>query len=236
MFRTGTKYSCPRDEHLPNFLSSGGTNILQNSNIIVGQPCAHPLDVPSGVKDPLYFKFPARLSALRCACDLSVEDVARACGISRGSLSKLEDALQIPKVDHVEEIAAVFNVAPSWLAYGPDGTLVFADRRPRSSLPPDFPEPDFAKREPSNEWRGMGERLIAARERAHLSLRAVTASSAVSPQAILLIERGVSVPKISTIEQVARALGVAPGWLAFGDGQGPFSASSSSARVRAMRQ
>ena len=37
----------------------------------------------------------------------------------------------------------------------------------------------------------------------------------------MIIERGDVLPGINTVEALAVALDVAPGWLAFGDGEGP---------------
>jgi transcriptional regulator with XRE-family HTH domain len=54
-----------------------------------------------------------------------------------------------------------------------------------------------------------------------LTLRAVASAAGVSPQSILLIEKGESEPRISTVEEIAVALDVAPGWLAYGEGEGP---------------
>jgi hypothetical protein len=39
-----------------------------------------------------------------------------------------------------------------------------------------------------------------------------------------LIEKGVTDPLITTVEQIAVAIDVAPGWLAFGEGEGPAAA------------
>jgi len=68
---------------------------------------------------------------------------------------------------------------------------------------------------------GLSRRFRLARERRGLTLRALAASSGCQYSTIVAIESAGRMPQITTIEILARALGVAPGWLAYGDAVSP---------------
>jgi len=65
-------------------------------------------------------------------------------------------------------------------------------------------------------WFGLGERLLAARERCGLSQEALSVMAGINESAARHIEIGRSVPTLSTVENLACALGISPTWLAFG--------------------
>ena len=48
-------------------------------------------------------------------------------------------------------------------------------------------------------------------------MRALAKAADVSYQAVLYTESGQTVPRVDTIEAIAVALDVAPGWLAYGE-------------------
>lgn len=194
---------------------------LQNSNFVVEKAREQRALVPSGIKNPLSKRLAFRLSELRCSKNLASTAIAEAADISRSAAHHVEDERHIPRLDTVEAIATALNVSPTYLAFGFEGTLVHKERRPRPPLPPDQPEVLLAKRPSLERWKGIGERLRLARMASGQSLRDLTRIAKISPQGILLIENGVSVPRVSTAEEIARAVGVSPGWLAFGEGEGP---------------
>ena len=75
---------------------------------------------------------------------------------------------------------------------------------------------------------GLGRRFRLAREKKGLTLRALAAASGCQYSTIVAIELSGRMPQITTIEVLARALGVSPGWLAFGNGQAPDGLASGS--------
>ncbi len=69
----------------------------------------------------------------------------------------------------------------------------------------------------------MAKRVLSTRERAGLLLQQVSALAEMSKPVAGLIERGERTPGLDTIERLAAALGVPPGWLAYGyEGSEPF--------------
>lgn len=166
-------------------------------------------------------RMPARLSELRCAADVPATTLSTAAGLSLPIVGGLENGNAVPKLDTVERLATALGVSPTWLAYGNSGYERWKPRRPREPLPPEPPPVDLAVREISGRYTAVAMRLADARTRAGLSLRAVAEAAGMSPQAVLKVEQGRGVPLLSTIEAIAIALDIAPGWLAFGEGEGP---------------
>lgn len=75
-----------------------------------------------------------------------------------------------------------------------------------------------------NQRTPLGRRLEKARKRhAGLSARQLALNADLSPGMVSLIERGDRGGSIraTTIDALARALGVSPAWLLNGDGDGP---------------
>lgn len=178
-------------------------------------------DVTRGHKNSLWMGFSARLADRRQCADLGVTHIAADAGMSKSLVSFLEDGKHVPRLDTAEALATALGLSPTWLIYGPEGHLRFRQRRPRQPLPPDPPEANLAERQSAGLHKLVGERLRSARHTARLSLRAIARAAELSPQGVLLVEQGKTVPLVSTVEQIAVALDVAPGWLAFGEGEGP---------------
>lgn len=65
---------------------------------------------------------------------------------------------------------------------------------------------------------GLGRRFRLAREKKGLTLRALAAASGCQYSTIVAVESSGRMPQITTVEILARALGVSPGWLAYGEG------------------
>lgn len=65
----------------------------------------------------------------------------------------------------------------------------------------------------------LGERLFEARQAAGLSMRQLAQKAGVGEATISDIEKARQMPAADMVERLARALGIRPCWLAFGDGQ-----------------
>ena len=103
---------------------------------------------------------------------------------------------RVPRLDTVELLAVALSLSPSFLAFGIE--LPF---------------------EPATELRTMGfaARLSEARRERGLSMRAVDSLAGISPGSTRSLEAG-TMPSLDTLELIAKALGVSPAWLAFGEG------------------
>lgn len=177
--------------------------------------------VVSGQKNPLHFRCAHRVRGRIDAAGMTRLDLASLVGLNSRTMLLIEDGKHVPRVGTLERISEALGISPTWLAYGEEGTLRFKQKRPRPPLPADPPIPQPDSRPASERWRGVALRLASTRELRGLTLRQVEDAAGVSRQTILLIEKGESEPRISTIEDLAVALDVAPGWLAYGEGEGP---------------
>lgn len=177
--------------------------------------------VVSGHKNPLHQKFADRLREILDAADKSQRVISELTGASQTAISVWESGAALPRIDRAERLALALGVKPSWLAYGPEGVFRFRQRR---QLPPS------ARLVPAPMLRSaldlplgadqLAKRVKLAREQLGLSLRALGAAAGASGQVVMMVERG-QPPLINTVEALAVALDVSPGWLAFGDGEGP---------------
>ena len=108
-------------------------------------------------------------------------------------------------------------MSPIYLAFGPEGAEPFRLKTPAYLKCEDEPQPQPGAGVFAARYTGCAERLRSSRERLGLSLRELAAAATVSYQAVLNTESGQTVPRVDTIEAIAVALDVAPGWLAYGD-------------------
>ncbi len=174
--------------------------------------------VTSGVKKPLWLGMPERLGEVRLSADISQEKIALLSGLGKSAAQFIESSRSVPTVETVSLLADGLGVSPTWLAFGWDGLQPFRQRVPRKGeTPRPDPMPSPGERMPSEEYKAIGQRLRQAREATGLSLRAIARGCELSPQALSLIEGGRSIPLVSNVEAIALVLGVAPGWLAFGE-------------------
>lgn len=180
--------------------------------------------MPKGIKDALWRTMGSRLRSLGVDARLSQRQIAAAAGLFQTAVSKIELGQTAPRLDVVARLAAGLKISATWLAYGDVGHLRFNHRRAPPTVPPDPPVPDLGTREPDAAYLEVGVRARRARQLRGLALRPVAKAAAMSPTSILLIEEGQSIPLVSTCEALAVALNVAPGWLAFGEGEGPDAA------------
>jgi transcriptional regulator with XRE-family HTH domain len=127
----------------------------------------------------------------------------------------------LPRIDTIERLACALGVPASWLAFGEQAGQPFRKRRPSPVLPPAAPEPVPEGLPYEGLHAGMAERLRSTREALGMSLRELSGPAQVSFEQIRKCEAGLTIARVDTCERLALALDVAPGWLAYGVGQGP---------------
>lgn len=177
--------------------------------------------MPCGIKNPHWIVLPTRLLSIRMAADMSMVTLATLSGVTQSVIANTENRRTVPRIDAVERMAYAFGVSPTWFAFGHDGDEPFVERIRRSPLQiPKDPRPGAPQPCPES-YKGMPARIQAARQKAGLSLRGLADASGLSGPGVKKIETGASVPTIDNVEAIAKALGVSPGWLAFGIGRGP---------------
>lgn len=179
-------------------------------------------NVPQGKKNPLWMGLPTRLKKTRRRADLSMRQCATMAGVTHALIGNVETRGAVPGIDVVERLANALGVPSTWLAYGWEGFVPFAKKMTRPVVPHDDPELVPARTLASNRYRDCGERVRQVREQLGWTLRDVAEQAAdqeqhLSHQAILYIETGSNVPKLDTLEAIARALRVPPCWLAYGE-------------------
>lgn len=146
-----------------------------------------------GKRNPLHTDFPLRLRRQRQALDIAPRRLAEQAGLGNDVAGYLESGERVPRLDTVARLAVALGVSPSWLAYG---------------IEPEQPD--------GIEGATLGERLQAARTARGLSQVALGERAQLSGQALGRIERDRHAADIATIERLADALDVSPGWLAYG--------------------
>lgn len=150
----------------------------------------------SGRKNPLFFGLASRLKLARRRAGLKWLPVAQRAGLATATGRDAERGVRHPTVGTVARLAVALDVSASWLAYG-------------------IGEPE--SEDPSQSTDGLAARLASVRAERGLSLAALARLCELSPRAITKIEAG-GQSGVEVIESLANALGVSPGWLAFGVG------------------
>lgn len=154
--------------------------------------------VVRGRKNPLHYSFSARFRRARRDSGLTLTCLAERASLAGGSvLLYLETGTRAPRLDTVEKLARALGLSPAFLAYGIDGDT----DQPVSGL----------------RCEGVASRLRQTRLRVGLSVFALATAAGVSHTAVGNIERGTN-PSLATVEALATALVVSPGWLAYGLG------------------
>ena len=151
-----------------------------------------------GRRNPLYFGLPARLKTARQ--NLSFDSVAQASGLTDGSTVLHLERKQghVPRLDTVERIAYALGLSPTFLAYG----IESEGSQPTEGL----------------RCERVASRLRQTRTARGLTMRALARAAGLTDTAVRSTETGTSMPSIATVEAYAIALGVSPGWLAYGLG------------------
>lgn len=151
-------------------------------------------DVTRGVANPKHPTFRKRLRKARKAAGMHASALTVAARLGRGMVALWEAGQGWPRLPSIEKLARALGVSPAWLAYG----LVDATGT-------------------SDAGEGLAERATVARAALGLSMREVARRAKLTEGAVRFMERG-RLPAIDTLEQIAKALGVSPSWLAFGVG------------------
>ena len=158
-----------------------------------------PSAVVRGRRNPLYKGLAARLKKARKAAFVSFDSVAEAAGLTDGNtvfqLERKEG--HVPRLDTVEKIARALALSPAYLAYGIVGDAHLIDHL---------------------GCGGVSGRLHTARQARGLTMRALARAAKLTDTAVRTTETGASMPNVATVEALAKALDVPPGWLAFGVG------------------
>jgi len=172
---------------------------LRIVQLAVGSGSVLPSAVVRGRKNPFHFGFAARLRRARKAGGLSRFGVTtKSAAKDRELVASLEQGQRIPRLDTVERVAYALGLSPAFLAYG-----IEAD----ASQPTD-----------GLRCEGVASRLRETRTARGLTMRALARAAGLTDTAVRSTETGASMPGIATVEAFAIALGVSPGWLAYGLG------------------
>ena len=121
--------------------------------------------------------------------------LSAAAAVGSPTVLYTETGQRTPSVGTTAKLAAALGVSASWLAYGiGDATAV-----------------------PGASCDGMGQRLQAVRTERGLTKAALARLVELKAPSLSQIENG-GQSGVDTVERIAKALGVSPGWLAFGVG------------------
>lgn len=149
-----------------------------------------------GSPNPRHQRLPDRLRKARKAADLTRRALEQKAGGTNGAVLYIETGRRIPTVATLARLAAVLGVRPAWLAYG------LGEQAPGDT---------------TETTAGMGARLREVRDGLTLARAELARLTDLSPRAIAKIEAG-GQSGVDVVEALAKALGVSPGWLAFGSG------------------
>jgi transcriptional regulator with XRE-family HTH domain len=155
--------------------------------------------VVRGRKNPLFMGLAARLKMARKTSALNRQSVTQRAQLSDVSaVLGMEQGQRIPRLDTIERVAYALGLSPAFLAYG---------------IESDGSQPTEGLR-----CEGVASRLRQTRAARGLTMRALARAAGLTDTAVRSTEMGTSMPSIATVEAFAIALGVSPGWLAYGLG------------------
>jgi len=121
--------------------------------------------------------------------------VSLASGLSNEAASQIEQRQRLPRIDTVERLAVTLGLSPAWLGFG---------------------EGEESRTFVASDTRSVGQRIADVRKARGLTRKALGLAAHVAGQAIANIEVKGTLPRVDTLDLIAKALGVLPGWLAFG--------------------
>lgn len=151
--------------------------------------------VVRGRKNPLYHDLPERLRRVRRQRQLAMSAASLDAALTNDFAFHIEKRRRLPRVDTIERLAMSLGVSPAWLTYG-EGEEARQHSEPRAT--------------------DIAQRLRDARLRSGMSRAGLGRAAELTGQTIANIEEGGMVPKIDTVELLAKALSISPSWLAFG--------------------
>ena len=149
-----------------------------------------------GSPNPRFFGLPARLRSAGKRSGLTRMALAQKAGVSTATALYAETGEQLPTVGTIARLASALEVTAPWLAYG------LGDQHSDG---------------PAANTDDMGTRLQAVRAERSVSRAELARLTDLSPRAIAKVEAG-GQSGVEVIEALAQALGLSPGWLAFGVG------------------
>lgn len=118
-----------------------------------------------------------------------------AIGMSTATAFLIERRQNLPRINTIERFAAALGVSPNWLAYG------------------EGPEDAVLAESTVGD---IGQRLEAARKVQGLTRQALGLASGLTGQTVANIEVKGMMPRVDTVEMLAKVLEVSASWLAFG--------------------
>ena len=148
-----------------------------------------------GSPNPGHFGLPVRLKKTRQAAGYSRLALSLRAGCSDATVGYLEGGQRWSSLGTVARFASALGCSAVWLAYG-------------LGTPEEAGAVDIA---------GLGSRLASVRAERGLTKADLVEATGLSSAAILGIERGAEA-RVDTVERIAKALGVSPGWLGYGIG------------------
>ena len=149
-----------------------------------------------GSPNPLYLGLPTRLRKARKQSGLKRKTVGQKVGRDPQVTAKVEAGERRPTVATLARLASVLGVRAGWLGYG------IGEQQTNG---------------PAATTEGMGERLACVRTERGLTKAALARLADLSPSSFAKIENG-GQTGVDVLESLAKALGVSPAWLAFGEG------------------
>lgn len=154
-------------------------------------------DRTSRAKQRYHARRSPSLRQARRQLGLTPAGTSLASGLSNEAVSQIERRQRLPRISTIEQLAACLQVSAAWLAFGEGG----AERKPSAM-----------------GVEQVGQRIAELRQAQRLTRKALGAASQLAGQAIANIEQKGMLPRVDALERIANALGVSPGWLAFGTG------------------
>jgi len=121
--------------------------------------------------------------------------VSLASGLSNEAASQIEQRQRLPRIDTVERLAVTLGLSSAYLGFG---------------------EGEEARTAIASDAQSVGQRIADVRKARGITRKALGLAAQVAGQAIANIEVKGTLPRVDTLELIAKALGVLPGWLAFG--------------------
>lgn len=149
-----------------------------------------------GSPNPLHFGLPVRLRKTRKHTGITPSALGPMVGLDHNVTASVEANERTPTVATLARLASALGVSAGWLGYGigeqqTDGSAATTD--------------------------GMGARIAAVRIERGLTKAALSRLVDLSPSSFAKIENG-GQTGVDVLEALAKALGVSPAWLAFGEG------------------